>query len=131
MTVGRRRLALGAAVVLSAAGLAGCGEGSRATAVSPGARHALAGRVLDIMDGHGLPVEDDYIGCLAGSDGHSDDCYGETADEPVQQILGRFRTDGTGTCAGTLTITLGPPVANQSGTGPTETVRRVGEDPCR
>lgn len=128
-----RAAAAWALLVALALGTAGCGEGSRATAVSPGSRHALAGRVLDILDGSGLPIEDDHVGCLAGADGRSDICYAMTSDEPVQRVEGRFvvHPGAPGGCAGTLTVILGPSEGDPSQAGPVHTLEQVSEDPCR
>lgn len=136
MTARLRILTASFALAAVGAGCAASGSSTTATAtpVSSAARDALAGRVLDIMDGDGLPVQDDYVGCLAGRDGRSDSCYGTTSDEPVQTVDGSFsaaRGWSGGHCPGTLTVTLGPTIGDLTQSGPVTPVATVSEDPCQ
>lgn len=121
-----------AAVLVGATGCASSGAGTVAQPGSSTARDALAGRVIDIMDGNGLPVEDDYIGCLAGPGGRSDVCYGTTSDDPEETVRGYFKVvAGAPACQGTLTVTIGPPLGYLDGSGPVTKVETVSENPCR
>ncbi|HET9078090.1 MAG TPA: hypothetical protein VFN68_14230 [Acidimicrobiales bacterium] len=133
---GPRALLAAAVLSTSAAVVAGCGARPPATATSAGARRALESKVLDVMDGSGLPVQDDYIGCVADRDGRSDTCYGLTSDEPVEMIKGTFRAAPTGGppgpgCPGTLSVTVGPPSADLTTNTPVHRLAARREDPCR
>lgn len=124
-----------AAVVLAVAGVAaGCGSSTPVTAGSAAARDALAGKVLDVIDGNGIPVADDHIACATSGNGRYTNCGGLTTTEPVARITGSFSAAAgprPGHCPGTLTVTVGPPQAQLSGSGPVQTLAKIAEDPCR
>lgn len=122
---------LGVAVALAGA----CGSAEPRTSSSPGAREALAGRVLDIVSGNGIPVQGDHVACSGALDGRSDVCTGLTATEPVDRIEGTF-TPGSGSapgssCPGRLTVTIGPSPGYLNLKGEVRQLTSVSEDPCR
>jgi hypothetical protein len=134
---GRQAALAVALLTVSTTIVAGCGGGRPATPVSPGARRALESKVLDVMDGNGLPLQDDYVGCLPGRNGRSDTCFGLTSDEPVMEVKGAFTTPAdpdlwtSSGCPGTLSITVGPPISDLTTNRPQQPLAAVPEDPCR
>jgi hypothetical protein len=138
---GHLRGAAAASTALALAVASGCSSGSGPrTPVSSASRQALSSRVLHIVSGNGIPVQNGRIDCSASLDGRTDTCLGLTASEPVERIQGVFHVGGTsaaaagspaGRCSGTLTISIGPPVGFLDGKGPTAVLTRVAENPCR
>jgi hypothetical protein len=135
--IGREAVLAVALMTVSTTTVAACGGDRPTTPVSPGARRALESKVLDVMDGNGLPVQGDYVGCVPGRDGRSDTCFGLTSDEPVMKVEGAFTTPlgpGRSTssgCPGTLSITVGPPISDLTTNRPQQRLAVVAEDPCR
>lgn len=138
---GGSRGGVAAITAVTLAFASGCSSGTAPrTPVSSASRQALSSRVLHIVSGNGIPVQDGRIDCSPSLDGRSDTCLGLTASEPVERIQGVFRLGGTPaaasasparSCSGTLTISIGPPEGFLDGKGPTGVLTRVSENPCR
>lgn len=132
---GRGRWA-GAVTAAALLASAGCSSGHTSSPGAKSSRAALAASVLHVVSGNGIPVEDDHVDCSGSPDGRSDLCLGLTSSEPVQRIKADFTAsdsggDTSGSCPGTLTVTLGPPIGYLDNRGPVETLAKVAEDPCR
>lgn len=96
---------------------------------------AIAGRITDMVSDRGIPVENDYIRCIPALGGRSVDCHGMTATEPAKDLKGTFDESGAGTaagsCPGTLTVSVGPPISDFDVPGPVSRLAVRDMDPCR
>lgn len=90
----------------------------------PGAgviRTNLSFAVLNAVDGWGMPVNFDHVGCHGPGTGHVVTCYAATTDEPEGAIKAAFTIHRVGNrCPGPLVVRMSGVV-----------LARVSADPCR
>lgn len=101
-----------AALALAALGLllSGCGRlwAHQAEIRSPNPiSHYLQRQVLYVVDGHGLPVDYDFVGCQGPSPSGLVHCYAQTTADPAGAIVGSFAVHRSANgCPGTLTVKM-------------------------
>lgn len=105
------RTALAALVVGALALLTGgCGRlwAHQAQIRSPNhISHYLQNQVLEVVDGHDMPVDFDYVGCQGPSPSGQVTCYAETTADPTGDIQASFVVHRRpGGCPGTLTVKM-------------------------
>lgn len=129
----------GRGAVLAAVSLllaAGCsGSSGPRTMTSEASLDAIAGRMTDMVSDNGIPIEGDYIRCIAALDGHSAVCHGLTSSEPAKDIKGIFAESPAAPaqpgCPGTLTVSVGPAISDIDVPGPVSPLQARRMDPCR
>lgn len=132
---GSARAGLAAALLLAVtAGCSGTAPGPR-TVASEASLDAIAGRMTEMVSGNGIPIEDDYVRCIATLGSRSAICHGQTATEPAKDIKGTFTefpsSPGQRSCPGTLTVTVGPAISDIDVPGPVSPLQAKRLDPCR
>lgn len=105
-----RAAAAAVAAVVLALVAGGCGPlwANQAQIRSPNhVSHYLQRQVLYVVDGHGIPVDYDYVGCQGPDGAGKVDCYAQTTADPTGAIVGSFVVHrGPGGCPGPLTVKM-------------------------
>lgn len=118
---GRRRGGLVLLACAAAFDLAGCGPIHTSHPSASVIRKNLSFAVLNAVDGWGMPVNSDHVGCRGPGSDHVVTCYATTTDEPEGAIKAAFTIHRVGNrCPGPLVVRMSGVV-----------LARVSADPCR
>jgi hypothetical protein len=93
-------------LAVTVVGLAACSSGAGA-ATAATIRANLSRATRGALNGYGVPVQFDHVGCDGPSPSHDVDCRARTAFEPAGDVEGSFHVaELGGTCPGVLRITI-------------------------